>query len=65
MKWFEIIWVVMLCLIWLKSLTVGSEFDFVLWFRFRKTYRHWYFKKRVPESFHEYLNRVGYREFTP
>jgi hypothetical protein len=62
MKWLLYVWVILLCAIWLKSISVGSEFDFILWFRFRKMYREWYFKKRVPESFREYLRRVGYHE---
>lgn len=58
------IWIlyVMFVLVWVKSTTIGSEFDFTLWYRFRKFYRYWYFHKRVPETFKEYINRVGYKE---
>ena len=55
-------WVILVCflLVWLKSTTVGSEFDFILWFRFRKFYISWYFHKRVPETFKQYLFKTGY-----
>ena len=62
MDWMK--WVVygMFLLIWTKSITVGSEFNFTLWYRFRKVYREWYFNKREPETFKEYIRRVGYKE---
>ena len=62
MDWMK--WVVLgiLLLLGTKSVTVGSGFDFTFWYRFRKFYREWYFHKREPETFKEYITRVGYKE---
>jgi hypothetical protein len=57
MKW---IFFVCFLLVWLKSITVGSEFNFIFWFRFRKFYTHWYFKLREPETFEDYTKKTPY-----
>ena len=62
---FFIVWGSILILIWLKSITIGSEFDFTLWFRYKKHYSHWYFNKRVPQTYQEYrLDEKEYGKFT-
>jgi hypothetical protein len=57
-----IVVIVMLTIIYLKSMTIGSEFNFILWFRFRKHYSNWYTFLRVPETYKQYLNRTEYKE---
>ena len=43
----------------LKGLTIGSEFSFYYWFKYKKEYYRWY-KSR--ETFSEYLILKQYKE---
>ena len=42
-------------LIVVKSITIGSDFNFSAWFKHGKKYTMWYFKR---ESWYQYLNHI-------
>jgi hypothetical protein len=45
-----------ICLLFVfKSLTIGSDFNFGLWFKHGKTYTSWYFDR---QTFKEHLEKL-------
>jgi hypothetical protein len=38
---------ILLLLVFIKSLTVGSDFSFVKWIKYKKQYTYWYFNRPV------------------
>lgn len=40
----------------LKSVTIGSDFNFHHWFKYKKIYSHWYFNR---PTFEDYLKQTN------
>lgn len=45
MEVYEIILFVGFGLVYLKAITIGSEFNFYYWFKYKKEYTDWYFNR--------------------
>lgn len=64
MEWIILEKLILICkiliyIVALKGLSIGSEFSFYYWFKYRKIYTNWY-KRR--ETFEEYLILKQYKE---
>lgn len=52
---FILILQILICLMWLKSMTIGSDFNFGYWFKYKKIYSKWYFSR---PTFEDYLKEI-------
>jgi hypothetical protein len=56
------IFIIILFLVFLKSVTVGSAFNFHLWYHFGKDYTKWYFDSNRTDFLKWYMKKKGVNE---